>query len=318
MKKTACLALLGLALTLSSCSTEPGETTQMGAVTGGAIGAGLGVLIGSQTGDPGTGLVLGGAAGAGTGALIANSMEAQEKAIKTQEEALERQEQTIQAQRREINELRGGAGIDTSAHYDRSGSLSERINGSLSGSPRPTGADEQRIQEAYARAKPLRETTLGGANAVYDDLGRSAPNGTSSGVSERTFGAAMPAYENDSYDADTGARGALAIDRAPSAIENLNGSAVQGEESRVAVSGECREAEQEVRKGNAAPESADKLFHLRRALRLCPTNPDYHTQLGQLYLSLNRPNDAEYEFKEALSLDPSFSPAEQSLARLRR
>ncbi len=58
---------------------------------------------------------------------------------------------------------------------------------------------------------------------------------------------------------------------------------------------------------------ADKLFHFRRALRLCPDSADYHNGLGEVYLVLNRKNDAEFEFKEALRLNPSLYIAKKNL-----
>ncbi len=42
-------ALLLVFVTLLSACTEPGETTGVAAATGGAIGTGLGAIIGSQT-----------------------------------------------------------------------------------------------------------------------------------------------------------------------------------------------------------------------------------------------------------------------------
>ncbi|NMC62480.1 MAG: tetratricopeptide repeat protein, partial [SAR324 cluster bacterium] len=65
---------------------------------------------------------------------------------------------------------------------------------------------------------------------------------------------------------------------------------------------ECGEAQDEVNKANEAIDSADKLFHLRRALRLCPNNSSYHTMLGDLYLKLGRKEDADFEFGEARRL----------------
>ena len=63
---------------------------------------------------------------------------------------------------------------------------------------------------------------------------------------------------------------------------------------------------------------ADKLFHYRRALRLCPDNALYHNGLGEIYRSLNRLDDAEYEFREALRLDPGFQTARENLSGLSR
>lgn len=53
------------ALALSGCGRDPGER----ALTGGGIGAGLGLVGGSLVGAPVEGALIGGAVGAGTGAL---------------------------------------------------------------------------------------------------------------------------------------------------------------------------------------------------------------------------------------------------------
>ena len=59
------LALLAILLTASAC----GDTWGQRAVTGGAIGAGSGALLGAATGfNPLAGALIGGAAGAGIGA----------------------------------------------------------------------------------------------------------------------------------------------------------------------------------------------------------------------------------------------------------
>ena len=84
-----------------------------------------------------------------------------------------------------------------------------------------------------------------------------------------------------------------------------------------AVVGRPPGVEEEVQAADRATELADKLFHYRRALRLCPSNPSYHNGLGEIYVSLNRMDDAEYEFREALKLDPNYSPALQNLNAVR-
>jgi len=72
---------------------------------------------------------------------------------------------------------------------------------------------------------------------------------------------------------------------------------------------ECKNAEIEANKSAQATEVPDKLFHLRRALRLCPSDPQYHYGLGKVYSTVGRTDDAKYEFQEALKVDPKFAPA---------
>jgi tetratricopeptide (TPR) repeat protein len=84
-----------------------------------------------------------------------------------------------------------------------------------------------------------------------------------------------------------------------------------------AVSEECKKADAEVVKASESKEPADQLFHYRRALRLCPGKAEYHLGLGRVYQSLKRSSDAEFEFREALRLDPSLSAAKESLEKVR-
>ncbi len=221
--------VLFLCMALQGC-TEPGETTTMGAATGGVLGAGLGVIVGNQTGDPGSGLVVGALAGSGTGAALANSIEAQDQAIHTQDQAIERQERQIQAQRSEIDQLRRNTGDTISFRGGNSGG--QQVN------PIDFGA----------RAA-LREDTLAANQQVEQPI----------------------------------------------------------------LSGECGEAQNEARQAQSEREAADKLFHLRRALRLCPSNADFHASIGEIYLSMGRKVDAEFEFKEALRINPDNVVASNQL-----
>jgi len=66
MKSTSLIALLSLSLlTLGAC----GSSTSDRALSGGGIGAGVGLVGGALVGAPLTGAAIGGAVGAGTGAL---------------------------------------------------------------------------------------------------------------------------------------------------------------------------------------------------------------------------------------------------------
>jgi len=79
---------------------------------------------------------------------------------------------------------------------------------------------------------------------------------------------------------------------------------------------ECKEALAERDLAAEASENSDKLFHLRRALRLCPQSAPLHHELGKVYASMQRTSDAEDEFKQALTIDPSFSAAKRELGSL--
>lgn len=321
MRTRYVVATLGL-FAVTGC-TEPGETTGMAAATGGVIGAGLGAIVGSQTGDAGTGLVVGAVAGSSAGALVGNAIEAQEKTLKTQDEAIERQERMIASQRAEIEELR---------RLDRDGMPRGRedvTRGRYAGTP-PSRPTERTIvpHAVVPRSAGLRESTM-----------TSTPRGV---PVERTVEVPKPVPAPAKVTAKTTApkvapkvveetvidirpepveETVLAVEPKvdapadPSLAADVTG-ALQGAQVTGTAGSECANAAEEISKAGIATDTADKLFHLRRALRLCPDNADYHNRLGEVYLSLDRKSDAEYEFREALRLEPNFDGAVKNLTVL--
>ena len=82
MARFLCWVAAAVILTVG-CETPEGEPdrTGTGALTGGALGAGTGAIIGSQTGHAGEGALIGGALGALTGGIIGNAMDQQQREI---------------------------------------------------------------------------------------------------------------------------------------------------------------------------------------------------------------------------------------------
>jgi Flp pilus assembly protein TadD len=78
----------------------------------------------------------------------------------------------------------------------------------------------------------------------------------------------------------------------------------------------CEEGKEARDAAASASDNSDKLFHLRKALRLCPNSAETHYDLGKAYLNMDRAADANYEFKQALSIDPSYKAAQESLKDL--
>jgi len=72
------MMVLGVTVAVVGCST-PMTTREKGAVAGGAIGAGTGAIIGSQTGHPGTGALIGAGIGALSGAIIGDAIQGAEQ-----------------------------------------------------------------------------------------------------------------------------------------------------------------------------------------------------------------------------------------------
>lgn len=314
MRTRYVVAAVGL-FAVTGC-TEPGETTGLAAATGGVIGAGLGAIVGSQTGDPGTGLVVGAVAGSSAGALVGNAIEVQEKTLKTQDEAIERQERMIASQRTEIEELRRldrdamirGREDATRGRFAASstGSSSERTIVPHAVMPRSTGLRES-VGTSASRSAPIERTLDVSQPSPAKVVSKSMPTNVAPQpvlVKPESFEETVIAVEPK---VEPPVEPALAAD--------VTG-ALQGAQVNSAAGSECSNAAEEITKAGIATDTADKLFHLRRALRLCPDNADYHNRIGEVYLSLDRKTDAEYEFREALRLEPSFDGAVKNLTAL--
>lgn len=99
------VAIIAFAALFIGCS-QPLSNREKGVLTGGALGSGLGAIIGNQVGSTGAGIAIGGAAGALAGGLIGNESDVQESRTAEQDERLRRQEQELRRQRREIEALR--------------------------------------------------------------------------------------------------------------------------------------------------------------------------------------------------------------------
>ena len=348
-----------VALGIFGC-TQPGETTGVASATGGAIGAGLGAIIGSQTGDPGSGLVLGAAAGAGTGALIGNALEAHQKNLRNQDEAIERHAQTIKAQRAELEELRR---LDREMHGARGslrrGASAQQAKGSARSSltrqhiaknsgKKPTQSKQAKIVNRSATARYAGHRTVTQQAADKYRVRVAAPvieRTTAERTKVDTF---VPAPVDAGTETKLVARDlleekAVGWDRvtmeagkaAESAVvaedntgqQNIGDLAVREpvqQAAKLGATGEiamsksenCQRADSEITRANQATEGADKLFHLRRALRLCPEDADLHIGLGRVYRKLGRADDAAFEFGEALKLAPGHMTAIAELDRV--
>ena len=307
--------LVAANLVLLSACTQPGEKTAVGAATGGAIGAGLGAIVGSQTGNAGAGLVIGAAAGAGAGAAVGNSLEAQEQNLKSQDEAIERQEQRIRAQQSELTELRRiGGDSGARAPFDnnsaaelqarRSGAVYSRTAPAAVGGPSLSGASSgvAMVERPIAAELPSANEFDTSKPIVPAPQGFSENDLSPSGMQPLTDVTAGNPGE---------VRGALNLEKSVGDTVVSGASSVNGTQSS-----ECRSAQEEMNQAGRASEAADKLFHIRRALRLCPDKAPYHSALAELYRTLNRPEDATFEYQEALKLDPSDGTAKNGLATL--
>lgn len=284
--------------------TKPGEKTGIGAATGGAIGAGLGAIVGNQVGNPGQGLVVGAAVGAGTGALVANAFEAQDEVMRQQDEAMERQEQLIRAQRNQIESMRAGsdqrAGF-TPENFTKSDSrFGKAAPGDLYLSSIP--AENRRapinsvstLNQVPVHQEPLKAEPLR-SEIVPPKLAEPAVSDVKAGM--------KPLLETDIPVSNKNVE-------SPTVNKNSIVSSIKQKS--------CPDAQPEIQKAEDAQDAGDKLFHYRRALRICPRDAATHVKIGDLYLSLGRKEDALFEYEEAQKLDPSLAGLSEKIEASQR
>lgn len=106
---------------------------------------------------------------------------------------------------------------------------------------------------------------------------------------------------------------AQVVENTQNALPDAGDQSIYASANAFGANGECGEADKEAQQAQSVADSADKLFHLRKALRLCPNNASYHNRLGEVYQSLGRAEDAKFEFQEALRIDPTLTAAQNNL-----
>jgi hypothetical protein len=285
-----CVVCIALTFTGVGCS-KPLSTSTIATATGGAIGAGLGALIGSQTGNAGAGLAVGTAAGAGTGALLGNMFEKQEQLVASREEAYVNNQRTIKSQQQEIETLRR-------LHGD----VPPIGDGSRAAKGFSTFSEKQNVSTTQVASS---SKLINDAVAVREIDRRSAES--SNRIKESSI---------TTSDMEGGVRG---LQEVPASSKALPGSRTDSRNSGISdgsEAGDCAQAASEISSAKRESQSKEKLFRYRRALRMCPDKADLHSELGELYLDMNRIHDAEYEFNEAVRLDPNDKKAKSNLAEL--
>ncbi len=332
--------LLGASLLFLSACTQPGQTTMVSAAAGGVLGAGLGAIVGNQVGNAGAGVAIGAAGGAAAGAAIGNALEAQDKKLNAQDEVLKRREEAIQAQRTEITELRKmnqdtpstGDAFAWNGNTDSSGvrhaspseiaAARQKARGGLSATPGTINRYERTatapVVHDSARAQMNTRTIVSPpAPAVVEaksapTSGRPAPAlPSTSSVKERDL-VQPPVQEIMADGSGKLAETSLSAQVEESAPPAMTDKATASLGSPADTS-DCGSAKSEVKKAEQVSDTADKLFHLRRALRMCPSDADYHNKLGELYTHLGRKDDAAFEYNEALRINPSHAKAKENL-----
>jgi len=327
----ATITLATVCLTGAGC-TRPKQTTAIGAAAGTAIGAGLGAIIGNQTGNAGSGLAIGAAAGAATGALVGNALQKQDETIQAQNESMKRQEQELRAQRSEVAELRrmqSDTGMTSPGAPTVNAYLVEQKRLQLQRrGPSPRGERIERYSPPPVRSvEPLaRYDVKASAITSRPTTTRATTTRPTSTQPRKTQPAVAPAPVIPVVEEAPATKKAPPTNPAPLKEKDLTEQLKQSEPVIEETSAKmdtppespaaCDESKKERAAATAASENSDKLYHLRRALRLCPQSAETHYELGKTYLAMDRSVDATFEFKQALSADPSFKPAQKELDEL--
>jgi uncharacterized protein YcfJ len=288
--------------------TKPKQTTAVGSAAGGAIGAGLGAIVGNQTGNAGSGVAIGAVAGAATGALIGNALQAQQEKVDSQKETVQRQDQAIRAQRSEIEELRR---MQSDTGY--SSSRTQNVNAYL--------VEQKRLQLQKRGPAPRGQSNGSSytppplASRNSEPLARYEPKPV-----EPKKVKASPPVGKGIEERDLASQASTTAEVANNEVKAAPVAVKEETTAKVAepmeAKGGCQEGKEARDTAANASDNSDKLFHLRKALRLCPNSAETHYELGKAYLSMDRAADANYEFKQALSIDPSFKAAQESLKEL--
>jgi hypothetical protein len=366
-----------LLLAAAACSTAaektgidvpmPTNKAGTGALTGAAVGGGLGLLVGSTSGNAGEGLLVGslagGTLGAGIGAKIQHdedktAMDSKRSSVIQQNERIQQQNQELQELRRkgtdqgvivppslsESNALNappirtpGLSGTHTAkAHPVTSVAASSSARASLS-RPATNGIVYLSRPSGLRRATPYRpgsETAsiertsaqpalrTASVRSVPASVRRGAVVPRSSRVAERSV-ATTVARKTVPVAASTSAAPTFektaAVGLPPAATEAHQADLLAKETLPEAAKapkdlGNCKDALKEAERGLNASSDADRLFYLRRAARLCPTEPSYHVELGKLYGTIGKNDDAKYELRQAIDLDPNNQVARDELS----
>lgn len=325
--KTPTLALALVALVAATGCTKPKQTTAVSAAAGGAIGAGLGAIVGNQTGNAGSGVAIGVVAGAATGALIGNALQAQQEKLDSQKESIQRQDQAIRAQRSEIEELRR---MQSDTGY--TAARTQSVNAYL--------VEQKRLQLQKRGPSPKGETVSHYtppplSSRSSEPLARYGSQTTGSQLTSRPIAVApialaeattakkIPAKSHIAQgieEKDLASAAATQADETTTTANAVIEEAPKAVPAKVAqtttTSEGCQQGKEARDAATSASDASDKLFHLRKALRVCPNSAETHYEMGKVYLSMDRAADANYEFKQALSINPSYTAAQESLKEL--
>ncbi|MCB0344501.1 MAG: hypothetical protein KDD66_05265 [Bdellovibrionales bacterium] len=332
------------------------STTGASAAVGAVIGGTAGLIIGSSTGNAGEGVVLGSLTGAAVGGLIGNEIENGEEINAEQDDVLRRHEEILKKQQRELEDLRrmGGSDQMTSAAPLQKSTIKPPAPVLSSAQQniqtqdllekreikRWLPKDQEPALPPAARARlkegPVIDTPEGKrvylqapSQPINSDItevrSKSASRSTQQLAMNTPKPKAKPVVEREIV-SEPAKKPAKAMDKAalskPAPIKPALTAPAADTIARPApqavtpAGNKCMLAEAEAERARNAASDADKLFYYRRAIQLCPSTAVYHIEIGRVYIDIGRQEDAEFEFRRALDLDPDNRQAQDQLTLL--
>ncbi|MGI6681016.1 MAG: tetratricopeptide repeat protein [Bdellovibrionota bacterium] len=336
------LSLYIIACSVSACSNISQKTT-LGAIIGGLVGGSVGAVVGHQSDEVGAGVAIGAAAGAGIGALIGANLEdgnssSPDKIITSQDRAFypvnnnfsDNYETSNFIGYNETFSQNESGNFAKFAYNDNSFNGNSNLNKGVSlYSSGYYGAINGGTYSSDYNSNLLNYVntgqTKGYLGALNIDKGI-MPNKIMPNKEEYITNnyATNNTYNNNTYASINDIPNAQNIEY-PKASYSWDNNPIN-KESGVSVnnvslnadiynelSNDCEKAKAKATLAKQTEVLADKLFYYRKALRLCPSSPEYHNGLGEVYMVLNRREDAVFEFKEALKLNPEFYTAKKNL-----
>jgi len=352
----------------ASCSQTPDvprptNKTATGALTGAAVGGGLGLIVGSTSGDAGEGMLVGSLAGGALGAGIGAKLQKDDE-TRAKEDTAIRQSESIKQQGSEINDLKKSETDELQSFYDapirqpvlepsqelkeselreseikggvsagnklhasaklandpaaRSGARARMSNGIEYLSP-PSGDRKPEPYGAGARSASVesRTASLGSSAGTKTAVKKPIPKS----VQADSFAIKEPAQVKEASVktvklGNTVTTTVASAGLPAAATETITDTSTAKEKTEEAPKdlANCKDALKEAERGLHAAADADRLFYLRRAARLCPTEPSYHVELGKLYSAIGKSEDAKYELRQAIDLDPNNQIARDELS----
>lgn len=185
--------------------------------------------------------------------------------------------------------------------------VDEEAVGDLDDSSEALEATELKVQSNSAKSEVAKS-----ANAKIDDAAGVSAKGATSAVKGAEKLAAPVVDDLSELEETEKAADLVAANSGAGALPPADIVAKKSAPSTP----ECAKAEEEATRATSSTSDADRLFYFRRALRLCPTEVSYHLELGKIYSSLGRIEDAEHEFRQVLEIQPSNGEAKQQLGKL--